>query len=153
MDDIDDIHPQWQLAYGGSDSPTSDDYGDAFVYQTIPCPDGDDIETNVYDWLLGTQIVFNDIENDGGNLATHPMKGTVKCCVTTLEGMPVGKPHCNPLLDTCQHEIEFEDGTTDQYFANTIAKNLYSQFDSEGHEFLIMKEMCNDQTNVKVESS
>ncbi len=59
------------------------------------------------------------------------------------------KSHCNPLLDTCQYEIKLEDGTTDRCFANSIAENLSSQVDSEECEFLVMKEICNHQTNQK----
>ena len=51
------------------------------------------------------------------------------------------------MLDTREYEIELEDGTTDRYFANTIAENLWSQCDSEGREFLILSEIIDHRKN------
>jgi hypothetical protein len=34
------------------------------------------------------------------------------------------------------------DGTTDEFYANIIAENLFSQVDSEGKQYVLMKEIC-----------
>eukprot|EP00980_Cylindrotheca_fusiformis_P019797 scaffold6944_cov68-Cylindrotheca_fusiformis.AAC.1 len=41
-------------------------------------------------------------------------------------GRPIGQRHENPMLDTRQYEVELPDGSTDEYFANTIAENIYA---------------------------
>ena len=56
-------------------------------------------------------------------------------------GNPIGRRHENPFLDTRQYEVELSDGTTEEYYANTIAENLFSQVDSEGRQYLLMKEI------------
>jgi hypothetical protein len=59
-----------------------------------------------------------------------------------LNGDPVGIANSNPILDTREYEVEFPDGSTEIYMANTIAENMYAQVDDEGHEFLFMQEIA-----------
>ena len=59
-------------------------------------------------------------------------KATVKRRVVDHLGNAVGRAHTNPLLDTREYEVELEDGTTDRYFANVIAENLWEMCDAEG---------------------
>ena len=47
------------------------------------------------------------------------------------DGIPTGRRHSNPILDTRQYEVEFPDGSIDVYSTNIIAENLYSQVDPE----------------------
>jgi hypothetical protein len=56
-------------------------------------------------------------------------------------GNPIGRRHNNPIMDTRVYEVEFSDGTTDEFHANVIAENLFSQVDSEGRQYILMKEM------------
>ena len=49
--------------------------------------------------------------------------------------------NANPILDTREYEVEFLDGATDVFTANTIAENLYSQVDDEGNSYSIMSEI------------
>ena len=53
-------------------------------------------------------------------------------------GNPKGLSHNNPILDTREYEVEFDDGEVLEYAANVIAENLYSQVDSEGRRCLTM---------------
>jgi len=85
---------------------------------------------DAYDKMIGTQIKLDD-----------RLKETVTRCVTDLNRIPIGTAHVNPLLDMRKYEVEFEDGTTDAYFANIIAENLYSQENSEGRELHAFKEI------------
>jgi hypothetical protein len=48
------------------------------------------------------------------------------------DGNPIGLQNSNPLLDTREYKVLMPDGATVSYTANVIAKNLYSQVDSEG---------------------
>ena len=102
-------------------------------------PEADDIDD--MDKYIGAKIVLD--QNNPGNLAT----AVVKRRVTDFSGRPVGRAHINPMLDTREYEVELEDGTTDRYFANTIAENLWSQCDSEGRDFLTLKEIVDHKKN------
>ena len=65
----------------------------------------------------------------------------------------MGTYHRNPMMDTREYELEYDDGTHDRYFANVIAENLYSQVDTEGHQFLVVKEISDhrkDGTAIEV---
>ena len=57
------------------------------------------------------------------------------------EGNPVGIPSNNPLLDSRQYEVEFDDGTTEVMTANIIAENLLAQVDEEGRRQQMLEEI------------
>lgn len=57
------------------------------------------------------------------------------------DGRKIGSPHRNPLFDTREYIIEFPDQSRERHTANTIAENLYSQCDSDGHQFRILEEI------------
>ncbi len=44
----------------------------------------------------------------------------------------IGTFHENPLLNTLLYECEFNDGTTKEYAANTIASNIFMESDADG---------------------
>ena len=45
------------------------------------------------------------------------------------------------MLDTTVHEVEFLDGSTHDYAANTLAEALYSQVDPDGNRWLLLKDI------------
>ena len=57
-------------------------------------------------------------------------------------GELIGKTNPNPLLDTSEYEVQFEDGAVERYHANIIAEHIYSRVDSEGNtqRFTITKQ-------------
>ena len=121
-------------AYGdGSNTP-----GDREYDMSAEKQDMDEIDS--IDKYIGAQIILDD---------QHPSNlATVKRRVTGFDGRPVGTAHVNPLLDTREYEVlELEDGTTERYFANTIAENLWSQCDSEGRQFQLLKEITDHRKN------
>ena len=44
-------------------------------------------------------------------------------------------------MDTREYVVELPDGTMAEYAANVIAENMYSQCDSEGQEYLLLREI------------
>jgi hypothetical protein len=44
-------------------------------------------------------------------------------------------------MDTRVYKVEFSDGTMDEFHANVIAENLFSQVDSKGRQYILMKEI------------
>ena len=45
----------------------------------------------------------------------------------------IGSPNENPYLNTVLYDVEFEDGTCQQYGANIIAENMWRNVDDDGH--------------------
>ena len=42
-------------------------------------------------------------------------------------------------MDPREYDLEYDDWTHDRYFSNIIYENLYSQVDSEEHQFLVLE--------------
>ena len=127
------------MATGAPDTLYKEDFKDDHINCPEPYdPDtttGDiEEESNVYDEYLGAELYF-EIGPDGS-----PRKGTIKKRLKGEDGQPIGHGHHNLFLDTWQYEVEI-DGIPHEYAANTIAENLYSQVDSEGHQQLIFHEI------------
>ena len=57
------------------------------------------------------------------------------------DGNLLGHSNRNPILDTSTYKVEFEDGRTEVYAANTIAEHLFSQVDDQGLQYLIIDEI------------
>ena len=49
--------------------------------------------------------------------------------------------HLNSILDMRTYEVEFPDGQTAEYSANIIVENMYAQCDTEGNQYLLLKEI------------
>jgi TFIIF-interacting CTD phosphatase-like protein len=65
-----------------------------------------------------------------------------------LSGEPMGRAHTNPLFDTREYIVEFTDGTTENYFANVIAENMYLQIDAEGpHQYQLLQEIVDHRSD------
>ena len=60
-----------------------------------------------------------------------------------LDGEPIGQSHNNPLFDTREYKVEFTDGSREKYQANIIMENMFAQVDSEGNQYLLLKEITN----------
>ena len=105
--------------------------------------DNADNEPEQFDKLIGATFLLDPLAAPG-NVATTAT--VIKRKLDPL-GIPLGKYHPNPLLDTREYEVELEDGTYDSYFANTIAENLWSQCDVEGRQFNIVREIVGHKTD------
>ena len=55
-----------------------------------------------------------------------------------LDGNPLVTAHVNPILDTRQYIIEFNDGDEAELSANVIATNMYAQCDTEGNQYVLL---------------
>jgi hypothetical protein len=69
------------------------------------------------------------------------LRGTVKSRKRDRDWKPVGSSNPNPILDTREYLVCFEDGTEDTYTANLTAKCIYSQIDENGRQLLLMQEI------------
>ena len=64
-------------------------------------PEADDYTPEAYDKYLTTEVKL-------ANMGTL-QKGTVMRRKRDADGNPVGRSHTNPLLDTHEYEVEFQD--------------------------------------------
>ena len=54
------------------------------------------------------------------------------------DGNPMGTANTNPILDTRQYVVEFEDGTEAELTANAIAQSMYAQCDPDGNKCVLL---------------
>jgi hypothetical protein len=71
----------------------------------------------------------------GEDIKSAKVKGRSK----DKSGSTIGSYDPNPLLNSIIYDVEFPDGVVKQYAANTIAENMYSQVDHEGHSQSLLK--------------
>ena len=110
-------------------TPTDEDYGDMIVTDKLQDAD----EYDDLDKYIGAQLLL-----DAGG---EPLQARVIKRSRGPDGEVVGRYHANPIFDTRAYLVELADGTVDEYTANVIAENLYSQVDDEGHSHLLMSEI------------
>ena len=69
-------------------------------------------------------------------------------------GALIGTANENPIMDTRVYEVDFGEGTYQDYTTNLIMENLYSQVDEIGQQYSILKGIVDaksDETAVKKE--
>jgi hypothetical protein len=94
----------------------------------------DEYTPDAYDNYLNAELLLPEGDNKVRARVVKRAKGE--------DGNPIGLYNRNPLLDSREYTVEFPDGTTAEYTANIIAENLFSQSDSEGNQYVILKEIC-----------
>ena len=60
---------------------------------------------------------------------------------TDADGNPAGEYHSNPILNTRVYDVQFPAGMIQQYSANIIAENLYSQVDEDGRRYTMLDDI------------
>jgi YD repeat-containing protein len=93
----------------------------------------DDITPQLYDKLLTADVCFTVGEKE--------MTGKVIGYKRDASGNLIGKTNPNPLLNTRMYQVQFSDGTVQDYAANLIAEAIYSAVDDEGNQFVLMVEI------------
>ena len=110
------------------------DLGYALEEEKPPLPEikeADDLDLNNY---ISAKVM---LPKDGHSFAS----GRVVRRLRDENGELIGKSNNNPLLDTAQYEVEFEDGAVERYHANIIAEHIYSQMDDEGNGVALLDEI------------
>ena len=96
--------------------------------------DTDADEADCYNGYINAEIHLKDAD---GNVTY----GRVTKRARHDDGTPIGRTHPNPFLDSSEYIVEHPDGTCGQYAANVIAENLFTQVDTEGNRFQVLKEI------------
>ena len=102
-------------------------------------PEADDYTPEAYDEYLTAEVLLPNM----GNMTRAKVTGRKR----NADGDPVGVRNTNPILDTREYEVEFPDGATDVFTANTIAESMYSQVDGDGHAFVLMSEITDHKAD------
>ena len=141
---IDNIDEADKAAHGdGSNTPSDDEYAEMLPEDR---PDCDDLDVDAYDKYIGAEVLM-DVKGEGSRW------DTVKRRVRNDDGTVVGTNHQNPLMDTREYELEYNNGTHNRYFANVIEDNLYSHINLKGLHLLVLEEISdhrNDGTALEV---
>jgi hypothetical protein len=107
-------------------------------------PDGTSVEADDYtpesynEYLLAEILLPHD-----GDHVTARVQNRVK----DKNGKPIGLCNANPLLDMRECKVEFPGGTVKALQANLIAENMFSQIDSKGRSYAILKEIVDHRTS------
>jgi hypothetical protein len=96
-------------------------------------PEADAFDAQMYDQYISAEVLLPK----GDILVSARVVGRKH----DRDGNPMGVGHSNLLLDTHIYEVLFPDGYTEEFAANTIAKNIYSQIDAEGNQFLLLSKI------------
>ena len=116
-----------------AETPSYDLYEDDSDGGQGPIPDIDDADPDTHDYYVGAEVELS--------IGDNVMSGKVKRRKRELDGTLKGKANSNPILDSRTYEVEFPDGQVVEYSANVIAQNMYSQCDTEGNQYLLLKEI------------
>ena len=98
---------------------------------TIPLNQNDEVTPEEYDQYINAQVNFPHDD--------QVRTGTVKRRVRGPDGELRGLANNNPILDTRLYEVEFPDGRTKEYTANTIAENMYAMCDPQGNQYQLLE--------------
>ena len=91
-----------------------------------------DVDEPAYDQYLNVEVAF-----DRGT--GEERRGRVVKRLRGPDGAPIGRANKNPIFDTRQYEVAFEDGTMGKYHANIIAENMFAQVDRDGVSLSLLK--------------
>ena len=97
--------------------------------------DRDDYADGAYDQLIDAQVLLPNESGDG-----H-IRGTVLRRAVNHMNEPIGKRHKHVGHDTRKYVVRLSDGTEKELQHNYIALNMFAQADSEGRQFMLLKEI------------
>ncbi|GFH50560.1 hypothetical protein CTEN210_07036 [Chaetoceros tenuissimus] len=105
------------------------------VHDDIAVPEIDDIvdhddavkQQDTYDMCIGAEVLFPNAVGD-------EQMGKVVKRIRKNDGESSNTGSYNLLHDTALYQVEFPSGLTENIQANIIAKNMFTQVDSEGHQ-------------------
>ena len=73
--------------------------------------------------------------------------GRVTKRLRDADGNPIGRANENPILDTREYVVEFDDGTQAELAANVIAQSMYAQCDPDGNTYVLFDSIVDFRKN------
>jgi len=96
-------------------------------------PEADEFSHEEYDKYISAEVLLPK----GDQLVLGKVVGRKR----DANDNPIGVAYANPIFDTRLYQVQFPEGNVEEYSANVIAKNIYSQLDNEGHRYLLLDEI------------
>ncbi len=101
--------------------------------ELVTIPDRDDYDVSTYDPYLHSQVY---LPHEG---ETKLVK--VKSQKRDSDGNLISLAAANPMQDTREYVVEFEDGSEGRYSANIISQNMISRIDSDGNQEPLLRQL------------
>ena len=113
-------------------TPEYEPYGDDGGADIDPEIDEQDLEVTpeAHDNYVGVDLLFPK----GGTMS----RGCVTAQKRDADGNPKGRANDNPILDTREYTVTFDDGDVTEMTANLIAESMYSQCDPDGNQYVLL---------------
>jgi hypothetical protein len=102
-------------------------------------PDQDNLPDNHYDQYVNAEVLLPK----GDSM----VRGKVKRRKLDNLGIPTGRRHDNPIVDTRTYYVEFPDGAEMEYTANMIAESMWAQCNIDGNQWLLMEAIIDHRAN------
>ena len=93
-------------------------------------PEADEFDVEAFDKYQAAEVILPKGEN--------MVLGKVIGCKQDSDGNPIGKGHSNPIFGTRLYQVQFPNGHLEEYSANIIAQNIYSELDTEGFRYILL---------------
>ena len=77
------------------------------------------------------------------------VRGKVMGLKRDTYGNAIGSMNDNPIIDTREYHVDFDDGEVRKLTANVIAESMYDACDDGGNEYLMMESIVEYQNNDK----
>jgi hypothetical protein len=120
------------------------DFAEEFT-RTFDNPDikeaDEEFDPDSYDGYINMELLLD-------RPGAEPELARVTKRLKDKDGKPIGVAHGNnTILDTRLYEVEYKDGYKAAMAANTIAENLFSQVDGDGHRQVIFDAIIGHRTD------
>jgi len=102
-------------------------------------PEADAFTHEEYDKYISAEVILPK--------GDQMILGKVIARKREINDNPIGVAHSNPIFDTRLYQVQFPEGHVEEYSANIIAQNIYSQLDSEGYRYTMMEEITDFKKN------
>ena len=86
---------------------------------------------------IGVDLLFPK----GGTMT----RGRVTAQKRDADGNPKGRANSNPILDTHEYTVTFDDGDMTDLTANLIAESMYAQCDPDGNQYVLLDSLIDHQ--------
>ena len=93
---------------------------------------------------IGDNYIGANIELPWGGVLT---KGKVIARKQDAGGNPIGHAHANPILDTREYTVEFDDQDVTKLTANKITVSVYTQCNPDVNQYLLLADIIDHRTN------
>ncbi len=123
----DDLNPEYELLGDVGDADFDLDFDHADL----------EVTPEVGDNYIDVDLLFSK----GGTMT----RGRVTAQKWDADGNPKGRANSNPILDTREYTVTFDNGDVTNLTANLIAESMYAQCDPNGNQYVLLDSLIDHQ--------